>query len=85
MAHANDIDHSCTIIDRIDDTMVADTDAPQIEISFELLHSRWPRLRAKPDELCVHARRNAGGKIFDVARGAIGNDDRVLSHEACQP
>ena len=85
MAHANDINGTSPIIDRVDDPILPDANAPQIASAAELFHAVRSRLRAERRQLPVYARGDAGGKIFDLARGSIRDNDGVISHAACQP
>src|SRR5260370_23411773 len=69
VGHANDIDDAFIVSNRVNDTVVTDSNAPELGLASELLCAVWSRFAGQSENRGVDALSNASREDSEVLRG----------------
>ena len=83
MPHCRDIDASFVVEYRVDHTIVADADTPEILFSGQLARTVWTRVRCKQFYLRKDTANDRRIENLKLMPGRASKGDPVFSHVTC--
>ena len=83
MAHGGNVDPSFFIENKINDSIVADADAPQVLLATQFSRTMWPWVHCEGFNLGEDAENNAGIESFQFTARQPRKRNGIFNHGAC--